>query len=66
MSQELSENLTRKTMMGNNPKPDLVNVEAHTKFGQILSILSHNIERKQNSDNQSLAVTSTMIVSDNT
>ena len=25
-------------MMGNNPKLDLVNVDVHTKFGQILSI----------------------------
>ena len=37
-------------MMGNNPKLDLVNVDVHTKFGQILSILSQYIERKQNSD----------------
>ena len=37
-------------MMGNNPKLDLVNVDVHTKFGQILSICSHDIERKQNSD----------------
>ena len=26
-------------MMGNNPKLDLVNVDVHTKFGLILSIL---------------------------
>ena len=26
-------------MTGNNPKPDLVNVDVHTKFGQILSIV---------------------------
>ena len=25
-------------MMGNNPKVDVVNVDVHTKFGQILSI----------------------------
>ena len=37
-------------MMGNNPKLDLVNVDVHTKFGQILSIRSQDIERKQNSD----------------
>ena len=36
--------------MGNNPKPDVVNVDANTKFGQILSIRSQDIERKQNSD----------------
>ena len=34
----------------NNPKLDLVNVDVHTKFGQILSIYSQNIECKQNSD----------------
>ena len=37
-------------MTGNNPKLDLVNVDVHTKFGQILSIGSHDIEGKQNSD----------------
>ena len=37
-------------MTGNNPKLDLVNVDVHTKFGRILSILSQDIERKQNSD----------------
>ena len=37
-------------MMGNNPKLDLVYVDVHTKFGQILSICSQDIERKQNSD----------------
>ena len=37
-------------MTGNNPKPDLVNVDVHTKFGQILSIRSQDIERKRNSD----------------
>ena len=44
-----SVNILRK-MMGNNPKPDLVYVDVHTKFGQILSIRSQDIERKQNSD----------------
>ena len=37
-------------MTGNNPKLDLVNVDVHTKFGQILSIHSLDIEKKQNSD----------------
>ena len=38
-------------MMGNNPKLDLVNVDARTKkIGKILSIYSQDIERKQNSD----------------
>ena len=39
-----------RKMMGNNPKLDLVNVDVHTKFGQILLIRSRDIERKQNSD----------------
>ena len=37
-------------MTGNNPKLNLVNVNANTKFGQILSISSQDIDRKQNSD----------------
>ena len=37
-------------MTGNNPNLDLVNDNVHTKFGQILSIRSQDIERKQNSD----------------
>ena len=37
-------------MTGNNPKLNLVNVDVHTKFGQILSIRSQDIERKRNSD----------------
>ena len=36
--------------MGNNPKLDHVNVDLHTKFGQILSIRSQDIKRKRNSD----------------
>ena len=39
-----------RKMMGNNPKLDVVNVDVHTKFGQILSICSQDIERKRNSD----------------
>ena len=39
-----------RKMRGNNPKLDLVNVDVHTKFGQILSIRSQDIERKENSD----------------
>ena len=34
-------------MTGNNPKLDLVNVNVHTKFGQILSIGSRDIERNE-------------------
>ena len=37
-------------MTGDNPKLDHVNVDVHTKFGQILSIRSRDIEWKQNSD----------------
>ena len=37
-------------MTGNNSKLELVNVNVHTKFGQILSIRSQDNERKQNSD----------------
>ena len=44
-----------RKITGNNLKLDLVNVDGHTKFGQILSIRSQGIERKQNSDiNQGL------------
>ena len=39
-----------RKMMGNNPELDIVNVDVHTKFGQILSICSKAIEQKQNSD----------------
>ena len=39
-----------RKMTGNNPKLDLVNVNVHTKFGQILSIGSQDIKRKQNYD----------------
>ena len=37
-------------MTGNNPKLDLVNVDAHKKIGKILSIRSQDIERKRISD----------------
>ena len=36
--------------MHNNPNLDLVSINAYAKFGQIPSICSQNIERKQNSD----------------
>ena len=39
-----------RKMTGNNPKLDLVNVDAHTKFSRILSIHSQDIERKRISD----------------
>ena len=44
-----------RKMTGNNPKLDHVNVDVHTKFGQILSIPSQDIEQKRTSDvNQGL------------
>ena len=39
-----------RKMTDNNPKLDIVNVDVHTKFGWILSILSQDIEWKRNSD----------------
>ena len=42
-------------MTGNNPKLDLVNVDVHTKFGQIMSICSQDIERKRNFGNKGLS-----------
>ena len=42
--------VTLRKITGNNPKLDLVNVDVQTKFGQILSNRSQDIERKQNSD----------------
>ena len=35
-----------RKMTGNNSKLDLVSIFAHTKFGQILSVSSQDIERK--------------------
>ena len=44
-----------RKIKGNNPKLDHVDVDVHTKFGQILSIPSQDNERKRNSDvNQGL------------
>ena len=37
-------------MIRNNPKLDLVNNYLYIKFGEILSICSHDIEWKRNSD----------------
>ena len=36
--------------MRNNHNLNLVNINAYIKFGEILSICSQDIERKQNSD----------------
>ena len=42
-------------MTGNNPKLDLVNIDACKNLGKILSICFQDIERKQNSEiNQGL------------
>ena len=52
--------LQKKT--GNNPKLDLVNVDVHTKFGQILSIHSQYIEWKLYSDvNQGLLLSQNFV-----
>ena len=37
-------------MTGNNPNLDLVNINAHIKFDQILYICSQDIELKRNSE----------------
>ena len=37
-------------MTCNNPKLDLVNMNAYIKFGETLSICSQDIERKRNYD----------------
>ena len=34
-------------MTGIDPKPDLVNINAHIKFGQVMPIFSKDIERKR-------------------
>ena len=39
-----------KKMTGNNPNIDIVNINAYTKFGEILSFSSQDIELKRNSD----------------
>ena len=39
-----------RKMTGNIPKKDLVNVNVHTKFDQILTYCSLDIEGKRNSD----------------
>ena len=42
-------------MTGNSPNLDLVNINAQTKFGKILSICSKDFEQKQNSGQNSRA-----------
>ena len=42
-----------RKMMCNNPNLDLANINAYSKFGEILSTCSQDIERKQNCDGQS-------------
>ena len=40
----------KTNLTGNYHKLDLVNIDAHTKFGLIMSMRSQDIERKRNSD----------------
>ena len=45
----------QQKITGNNPNLEIVNINAYTKFGEILSICSPDIEWKRNSDkNQGL------------
>ena len=44
-------------MLCNNPKLDIVNMNAYIKFGEILPIGSQDIERKQNFWRKSRAIT---------
>ena len=37
-----------QNLTSNKPNLDLVNIDLYTKFGSILSIHSHDIERKRN------------------
>ena len=39
-----------RKLTSNNPNLDFVNINAYTKFGQIASICSQDIERTLNSD----------------
>ena len=39
-------------MRCNNPKLDLININTYTKFGEILSICSEDIEQKRKPDGQ--------------
>ena len=39
-------------MTDNNPNLELVNINANTKFGKILTICSQEIDWKRKSDNQ--------------
>ena len=40
-------------MICNNPNLDLININAYTKFGKIVSICSQDIEQKQNFERNS-------------
>ena len=44
-------------MTCNNPKLDLVNINAYIKFGEILSVCSQDIERKWNYDGRNDGIT---------
>ena len=45
--------INKSKMTGNNPNLDLVNMNAYIKFGEILSIVSQDIERKRNYERNS-------------
>ena len=48
MSKGLYSVTNLRHLTGNSPNLDLVNINAYIKFGEILSICSQDIERKQN------------------
>ena len=43
-------NANLRKITGNNPKLELVNINAHTQFCQVLSISSKDIQQKLNFD----------------
>ena len=47
-------------MMRNNPNVKLVNINPQTKFDQILSIISHDIGWKRNSEQNSEMTTTVL------
>ena len=52
-TKKICHNSKLRKMSVNNPSLDRININAHANFGQILSIRSQDIERKQNSKKQS-------------
>ena len=47
--------------MCTNPKLDLANINAYTKFGEILLICSQEIEQKRNSEHKSRVISGTNV-----